>query len=69
ASAKAHSAIRAELARLTRAAGIPATLGQLGVSRDDIPGLAERAMCDPCIFTNPRQPSRKDIEAIYEQAF
>jgi alcohol dehydrogenase class IV len=66
---KALSAIRAELARLIRAAGISYTLGQLGVSRDDIPGLAERAMSDPCIFTNPRQPSKQEIEAIYEQAF
>ena len=66
---KALSAIRAELAGLIRAAGIPFTLGQLGVSRDHIPKLAEGAMSDPCIFTNPRQPSKKEIEAIYEQAF
>jgi len=68
APAKAHAAIRAQLTRLTRAAGLSSTLGQLGVSRDDIPGLAERAICDPCIFTNPRQPSKQEIEAIYEQA-
>jgi len=62
-------AIRAQLARLIQAAGIPSTLSQLGVSRDDIPKLAQGALSDPCIFTNPRQPSKQEVEAIYEQAF
>ena len=66
---KALAALRAELARLTRAAGSSCSLSQLGVSLDDIPGLAERALSDPCIFTNPRQPTLKELEAIYEQAF
>jgi alcohol dehydrogenase class IV len=66
---KALAALRAELARLTKAAGINYTLGTLGVSRDDIPRLAAGALSDPCIFTNPRQPSQKELEAIYEQAF
>jgi len=66
---KALSALRAELARLSQAAGTSYSLSQLGVSRGDIPGLAERAMSDPCIFTNPRQPTLKELEAIYEQAF
>jgi alcohol dehydrogenase class IV len=66
---KALAALRAQLARLTQAAGSYYSLSQLGVSRDDIPELAERALSDPCIFTNPRQPTQKELEAIYEQAF
>ena len=43
-------------------------LGELGVTRADIPRLAELAMLDPCILTNPRKPAQADIEAIYEAA-
>lgn len=43
-------------------------LGELGVTRADIPRLAELAMQDPCILTNPRRPAQADIEAIYEAA-
>jgi alcohol dehydrogenase len=31
--------------------------------------LAENAMMDACMVTNPRRPVKKDIEAIYEKAF
>jgi len=43
-------------------------LGELGVTRADIPRLAALAMQDPCILTNPRKPVQADIEAIYEAA-
>ncbi len=68
-SARARSAIKAALGRLNEAAGIAYTLGQLGVKRSDIPELTEKALNDACIFTNPRQPTREEIEAIYEKAF
>lgn len=44
------------------------TLGDLGVSKADIPALATNALNDPCMATNPRQPTLKDIERIYEEA-
>jgi alcohol dehydrogenase len=44
------------------------TLGDLGVKKQDIPALARNAMFDPCMATNPRQPTQKDIERIYEEA-
>jgi alcohol dehydrogenase class IV len=56
----------AAINHLNKRAKLTYTLGQLGVDRGVIPELAERAMHDPCIFTNPRQPRSKDIEAIYE---
>lgn len=54
---------------LLHAAGIHHPLSNLGISFDDIPTLAGKALDDPCIFTNPRQPSREEIESIYERAF
>lgn len=68
APAQVSSAIVEALVRLNKATGIFFTLGQLGVTKGDIPDLVDKAINDPCIFTNPRQPSRQDIEAIYERA-
>jgi alcohol dehydrogenase len=48
--------------------GVTDTLGDLGVTRKDIPTLARNALQDPCMATNPRQPTAKDIERIYEEA-
>jgi alcohol dehydrogenase class IV len=53
---------------LREATGNTRTLSQLGVTRSDIPELAAKALADPTIFTNPRQPTVADIEAIYERA-
>lgn len=53
---------------LRRETGLVGTLGELGVTRADIPALAEKAMRDPCMITNPRRPTQKDIERLYEQA-
>ncbi|WP_298437907.1 alcohol dehydrogenase-like regulatory protein ErcA [Geobacter sp.] len=63
-----RSALHSKLVSLRESAGITHTLARLGVSRSDIPELAEKALNDPCIFTNPRQPTREEIEAIYEKA-
>jgi alcohol dehydrogenase class IV len=68
ASRDALSALVAAINHLNKQAKLTYTLGQLGVDRGIIPTLAEKAMHDPCIFTNPRQPRSKDIEAIYEKA-
>lgn len=67
APAEVVSALVSALLRLSEGAGLAYTLGQLGVERGIIPELASIAMHDPCIFTNPRQPTQQDIEAIYEK--
>lgn len=67
-SPNVRSAIISALRHLARDAGISHTLSQLGIDTKIIPELAEKAMNDPCIFTNPRQPRLEDIEAIYEKA-
>jgi len=58
------SAIR----ELRESLGVTATLGDLGVTEADIPRLARNALADPCMATNPRQPTAGDIERIYLNA-
>lgn len=48
--------------------GITKTLGQRGATLADIPILAQKALKDPCMVTNPRLPTQRDIEVIYEEA-
>ena len=62
------AAVISAIARLQDAAGVGQGLGQLGLSSKDIPELAEKAMHDVCMVTNPRQPTFREIEAIYERA-
>lgn len=68
AAAEVKSALVAALFRLAEAVGVTYTLGSLGVKKSDLRELAEKAINDTCIFTNPRQMTRQDIEAIYEKA-
>ncbi|KAF0214881.1 MAG: iron-containing alcohol [Geobacteraceae bacterium] len=63
-----RSALHSRIKYLREAAGITHTLTQMGVDKSLIPLLAGKAMNDPCIVTNPRQPKKRDIEAIYEKA-
>ncbi|MEF2145532.1 MAG: alcohol dehydrogenase-like regulatory protein ErcA [Desulfovibrionaceae bacterium] len=51
-----------------QAAGVTETLASLGVSPQDLPGLAKFALADPCMATNPVQLTEEDILAIYDQA-
>lgn len=54
--------------RLRVAAGLGQSLGDLGLAAESIPGLAENAIRDPCLATNPRKPTLRDIEVLYEAA-
>jgi alcohol dehydrogenase class IV len=49
-------------------AGIVDNLCEMGVSPDDLPLLAENALADACMLTNPRQPSAHEVMEIYEKA-
>ena len=49
--------------------GVCRRLSDVGVKLSDIPDLAEKAMNDPCMITNPRVPVKRDIEVIFENAF
>ena len=49
--------------------GIPKSLSEAGVKREDIPFLAESAFNDACIPGNPRDASLEEIIGIYESIF
>ena len=49
--------------------GIPKSLSEAGVKREDIPFLAESAFNDACTPGNPRDASKEEIIAIYESIY
>jgi len=49
-------------------ADVSYTLKDAGVTPDDIPELASKAMNDACIITNPRKPTQSDVEEIFRNA-
>ncbi|MDX5378453.1 MAG: iron-containing alcohol dehydrogenase, partial [Halomonas sp.] len=58
----------AHLVELKRAVGLAETLGSAGVRSSDVPFLAEHAVEDPCILTNPRRSCLRDVAVVYEEA-
>lgn len=62
------SALVDALFRFRHEVGIRQTLGDLGVTKADIPRLAKNAFNDACVATNPKLATIQDIEMIYEQA-
>jgi alcohol dehydrogenase class IV len=56
------------LIQFKHAVGFQETLGLHGVSTTDIPFLSQHAMQDPCILTNPRESSQRDVEVVYAEA-
>ncbi|HAB65531.1 MAG TPA: alcohol dehydrogenase [Pseudomonas sp.] len=67
-----HAQIRdglvAHLVQLKQAIGFNETLGLHGVNLSDIPFLSRHAMQDPCILTNPRSSTQRDVEVVYAEA-
>ncbi|MEZ4600243.1 MAG: alcohol dehydrogenase-like regulatory protein ErcA [Syntrophotaleaceae bacterium] len=49
-------------------AGLNRILSDLGVTRSDLPVLSRKALRDPCLITNPRKASQRDLEVIYEES-
>jgi len=58
-----------ELDRLIAGTGIRNELDRFHLTREDCRNLAENAMNDACIVTNPREPGTEEIAALYEQTF
>jgi alcohol dehydrogenase class IV len=54
---------------LLEAGCAPRSLRSLGVRREDLPELAQRATRDVCILTSPREADADDLLKILEKAF
>lgn len=66
----AASAAIEEIERLARAVGIPATLAEIGVARDDLPELAGEAVTITRLLRNsPRTLDLESLTAILEAAW
>lgn len=67
-----HNEIRnrlvGHLIQLKQAIGFKETLALHGVDVSDIPFLSKHAMQDPCILTNPRSSTQRDVEVVYAEA-
>jgi alcohol dehydrogenase class IV len=53
---------------LKKAAGVSRTLHDYGIGRNDVNLLSDHALKDPCMATNPRRASHRDIEVVYEES-
>lgn len=53
---------------LNKQLGIPASLSEVGVKKDNIAVMAKDAMTSGNIFANPRKTTEKDIIRLYEEA-
>ena len=60
----------AALRTLSAGVGIAGTLKKLnGVNSADFPELAELALHDSCMDTNPIQPTKEDVVMVYQMAY
>lgn len=56
------------IAEMNASIGIPSGLGAMGVTEAEIPGIIEYAKTDLAAFTNPREASEADYEAMIREA-
>ncbi len=60
--------LAAAIAELNRRLGLPAGLGEMGVTDDVLPGMAEAAENDHCTRTNPRPAMAADYLRLLKEA-
>ncbi|SEQ10402.1 Alcohol dehydrogenase, class IV [Amphritea atlantica] len=63
-----HKRLQDRVIQLKRDVGLVEGLASRGVNLSDIPTLSAKAIKDPCILTNPRRSSKRDVEVVYEEA-
>lgn len=63
-----ETAIKA-VKKLSKDVGIPKTLKEIGVKKEDLEALAEAAMADVCTGGNPRPCSKELVLEVYKKAF
>ncbi|BAH54366.1 iron-containing alcohol dehydrogenase [Rhodococcus opacus B4] len=61
-------AVADRVERLAREVGVPKGLGQLGVRETDLSRLAEFALRDACMSTNPRTATQEQMVALFRTA-
>jgi len=66
--AEKKEATLSAIAAFKRSVGVSKGLADLGVDAARFGELARTALDDPCMLTNPRQPTQADLEALYESA-
>ena len=60
----------AAIKKLMASCGIPASLSEIGIKQDAIPGMAESALkVQRLLVNNPREVTFEDAVSIYEKAF
>jgi len=67
-SSEKKKALLQHVRDLKKAAGITRNLNDLGVSKSDLTFYSDHALKDPCMATNPRPASKRDIEVVYEES-
>lgn len=55
--------------KLSEDVGIPKTLKEIGVKKEDLQALAESAHADACFPGNPKDASVADLKALYEKIY
>lgn len=66
--AQRKRALLEHVRHMKRQAGVYRTLREVGVGRTDVNFYSDHALKDPCMATNPRRPSMRDIETVYEES-
>jgi alcohol dehydrogenase class IV len=57
-----------EVRRLGDEVGAPKGLGELGVTCEDVPRLAQLTLSDACLTTNPRPASFTEVAELFRAA-
>ena len=68
-SSEKRKAIVDKIIDIKRNLNVDYTFKSKGMSNNEFGILAENAINDPCMLTNPRKVNNRDIEVIYEEAY
>lgn len=66
---RAIALVISSIKKLAQDIGIPENLAELGVQPDDFSTLADNALKDACGLTNPIQPDKAHVVALFEKAY
>ncbi len=58
-----------EIAALNKRIGIPEALKKVGVKKDQLPEVADKAFLDPCHLTNSKSCTKDDLLKLLEEAY